>query len=263
VGLLLQIAMRARVFAAVALAACCSAAGQAQEPGPSSFVCPKELSEATQLVLVSPKTMSSHTASLKRFERAGPSAPWFSAGSPLPAVVGRSGIRWAWNSGALHQGKGPIKKEGDGATPAGIFLVGAPFGFEPAALPGYVRLKAGRQFCVREPEAPSYNTIVEPKPAKLAAEDMGAIGLYKRGLFIEYPANGAKRGGSCIFIHVWRTPLSGTSGCVASAEENIVALQSWVRPKAALIAILPALEAEHLEACLGAGEGSALQRSRE
>lgn len=247
--LLLPVSIRV-LFAAALLAFCASAAG-AREPAPA-FQCPKELDAAAQLLLVASKAMSSPAATLKRFERPSASAPWRPAGGVLPAVVGYHGIRWAWSSGGLHRG-GPIKREGDGATPAGIFPIGAPFGFEAAALPGYVRLKAGKQFCVNEPASPSYNTIVGFRPANVSGEDMGSIRLYRRGLFVEYPSNRAERGGSCTFIHVWRRPTAGTGGCVASAEENIAMLQKWVRPKEALIAILPAKEADELEMCLETG----------
>ena len=126
--------------------------------------CPEELGAATQLMLVSPREMSARAGSLVRFERASANAPWKRAGQ-LPVVLGWNGIRWAWSGSQAQRGRGPVKTEGDGATPAGIFPVGAPFGFKAASLPGYVRLTAGRQFCVSEPEAPAYNTIVARRPA--------------------------------------------------------------------------------------------------
>ncbi len=282
-----------RSLAAVAIFVFCNAAAQAQDIAPSSMEaifapassrggeagvaiqkqgprlapgllrfarndaaaeCPEELRAATQLMLVSPREMSARAGSLVRFERASGNAPWKRAGQ-MPVVLGWNGIRWAWSGSPALRGRGPVKTEGDGATPAGIFPVGAPFGFKAASLPGYVRLTAGRQFCVSEPEAPTYNTIVARRPAGLAGEDMGAVGLYRRGLFIEYPTNGPARGGSCLFIHVWRSPSARTDGCVATAEEGVAALQSWVRPKEALIAILPPKEAKQLEMCLGVERG--------
>jgi hypothetical protein len=281
-----------RTLAAVAVFVFCNAAAQAQDIAPSSMEarfaqassrggeaavamrkqgprlapgllrfardaaaeCPEELGAATQLMLVSPREMSARAGSLVRFERASANAPWKRAGQ-LPVVLGWNGIRWAWSGSQALRGRGPVKTEGDGATPAGIFPVGAPFGFKAASLPGYVRLTAGRQFCVSEPQAPTYNTIVARRPAGLAGEDMGAAGLYRRGLFIEYPTNGLARGGSCLFIHVWRSPSARTDGCVATAEEGVAALQSWVRPKEALIAILPPKEAKQLEMCLGVERG--------
>ena len=194
--------------------------------------------------------MAARVANLVRFERAGANAPWKRAGES-PVVLGWAGTRWAWNAPQAKSGQGPAKKEGDGATPAGIFPVGAPFGFGAATHPDYMRLRAGRQFCVSEPQSPFYNSIVEPKPASLKGEDMGAVSLYRRGLFIGYPTNRAAHGGSCLFIHVWRSPQARTDGCVAASEEDVAALQNWVRPKQALIAILPDEDAKRFARCIG------------
>ena len=79
---------------------------------------------------------------------------------------------------------------------------------------------------------------------------MGAIGLYRRGFFIDYPTNAAERAGSCIFVHVWRSKNSGTSGCVALTQSDVEAIQNWVRPREAVIAILPHVEAKTLETCI-------------
>ncbi len=245
-GLLLQIAVGAALFGFGATA-------NAEESAPVPFECPAELRRATQLLLVSAKAMSSKTGIMRRFERSGGS-PWLEAGSAIPVVLGFNGIRWAWSSGAMHKG-GPVKREGDGATPAGLFSVGAPFGFDAATLPGYVQLRPGKQFCVNEPEAPSYNTIVSSRPANVSGEDMGSVSLYRRGFFIEYPTSRRTRGGSCTFIHVWRKPDAGTSGCLGLSEVNVIALQSWVRPKEVLIAILPEKEGHRLEMCLDDREG--------
>jgi L,D-peptidoglycan transpeptidase YkuD (ErfK/YbiS/YcfS/YnhG family) len=246
VGLLLQIAVAAVLFGWSAMA---NAEGSAAGP----FECPAELRRATQLLLVSAKAMSSKTGIMRRFERAGAS-PWLEIGGATPVVLGFNGIRWAWSSGGMHDG-GPVKREGDGATPAGVFPVGAPFGFDAAALPGYVRLRPGKQFCVNEPEAPSYNTIVSHRPAGVSGEDMGRVHLYRRGFFVEYPTNRRTRGGSCTFIHVWHRPDAATAGCVALSEENVTALHYWVRPKEALIAILPDEQAHRLEMCFNNQEG--------
>jgi D-alanyl-D-alanine dipeptidase len=246
VGFLLQIAVGAALFGFCA-------AANAEEPAPVPFKCPEELRRATQLLLVSAKAMSSKTGIMRRFERTGGS-PWLEAGGAIPVVLGFNGIRWAWSSGAMHKG-GPVKREGDGATPAGVFPVGAPFGFDAAALPGYVQLRPGKQFCVNEPDAPSYNTIVSPRPAGVSGEDMGSVSLYRRGFFVEYPTNRRTRGGSCTFIHVWRRPDAGTGGCVALSEENVTALQYWVRPKQAMIAILPEKEVHRLELCIDDRQG--------
>jgi L,D-peptidoglycan transpeptidase YkuD (ErfK/YbiS/YcfS/YnhG family) len=261
VGLLLPVAMTraqaaARSLAAAAISAFCGGAACAQGTASAPSVCPQELARATQLLLVPAKDMSARAASLIRFERASAGTPWKRL-DEVPVVLGWAGTRWAWNTAQAKAGQGPVKKEGDGATPAGIFPLGAPFGSGAASYPGYVRLIPGRQFCVSEPQSLSYNAVADPRPAGLKGEDMGAVSLYRRGLFIEFPTSRAARGGSCLFIHVWRSPSARTEGCVAASEENVAVLQGWVRPRQALIAILPQEDAQRLGKCIGLefGEG--------
>jgi D-alanyl-D-alanine dipeptidase len=55
--------------------------------------------------------------------------------------------------------------------------------------------------------------------------------LYKWGMNIEQNFPAVKPYcGSCIFFHIWRKPGSGTEGCTAMAEEDLLALMSWADP---------------------------------
>jgi len=86
---------------------------------------------------------------------------------------------------------------------------------------------------------------------------MARISLYRRGIVINYPPNAAAKAGSCIFIHVWRRPGSGTLGCIAASESNVQALQTFAasvasRQGAAVAAILPAKTLARLRDCLPA-----------
>ncbi len=62
-----------------------------------------------------------------------------------------------------------------------------------------------------------------------SSETMCEISLYQLGMVIEHntgtPIAGA---GSAIFFHLWRRPDSGTAGCTAMSEENLVTLISWL-----------------------------------
>src|SRR5438046_9963425 len=62
--------------------------------------------------------------------------------------------------------------------------------------------------------------------------------LYRRGLFVDYPSDRATRRGSCILIHIWSAPATGTAGCIGLPEERARALQDFSRPRAVL-AVLP------------------------
>ena len=214
--------------------------------------CPAALATASQLLLVSATSLNAQSARLRLFERASSDAEWLARGRPSNAVIGRNGLAWARSESDRPDGRARVKVEGDGKTPAGVFRLGAAFGFAASDVEGYVRLVPGRHLCVDDPASPSYNTVVSetPRPAGLKGEEMGKIGLYRRGFFVDYPTNAAQRAGSCIFVHVWRSPTSGTSGCVALPLPTVEELHRWVRPKQALIAILPGPEAEELVRCL-------------
>src|SRR5438105_699758 len=58
--------------------------------------CPTALADATRLVLVVSPTMSSVSATLRRFERASPASAWMEVGKAQPAVVGKGGLGWGW-----------------------------------------------------------------------------------------------------------------------------------------------------------------------
>jgi hypothetical protein len=45
------------------------------------------------------------------------------------------------------------------------------------------------------------------------ADDMRSSPLYSSGLFVDYPSDRATRRGSCILIHIWSAPDTGTAGC--------------------------------------------------
>ena len=51
--------------------------------------------------------------------------------------------------------------------------------------------------------------------------------MYRRGLLVQLSDRRPARAGSCIFIHVWRSPTTGTAGCVAVPEPRVEALQEF------------------------------------
>jgi D-alanyl-D-alanine dipeptidase len=82
------------------------------------------------------------------------------------------------------------------------------------------------------------------------AENMSRmLPMYRRGLMVDYPTDARRKAGSCIFIHVWSSPRTGTAGCVALPEPRVVALQSFAQG-GAVLAILPLMALERLRGCL-------------
>ncbi len=84
------------------------------------------LGSSTQLVVVTTADWDSVTGQAQLFERQRPRDRWRRVGATFEIVVGKTGL--AWGEGVLPAGAAdirtaaePVKKEGDGKAPAGIF----------------------------------------------------------------------------------------------------------------------------------------------
>ena len=130
-------------------------------------------------------------------------------GQVIPCVLGRSGIR-------------RVKREGDGASPAGRFALGALL-FRPdrgprprTGLPARPA-RAGDGWC-DDPASAFYDRYI-PAPAAVSHETLvRADALYDRVILPAWPARRRGRG-RAIFVHVARPDGAGgwrgTAGCVA------------------------------------------------
>src|SRR6185437_9919316 len=96
--------------------------------------CPAPLAGASKLVLVTALDMASANATLQRFNRPSPQAPWKADGGPVAALVGHNGMGWAHAFRAYAKDGEPIKVDGDKKAPAGFYRIGRPFGFQPSRL---------------------------------------------------------------------------------------------------------------------------------
>lgn len=219
---------------------------------PAAAACPEPLARATRLIVVSTAAMNATTATITTYERSRPDQTWRPGGRKMRAVVGARGLAWGWTAAQFAKPGEPLKREGDKRAPAGVFTVGHSFGNTAASLPGYMNLRLGNAFCVDDPRSKLYGRIVPRAqvPAGTSGEDMPREQLYRQGLVVDYPPNAARRAGSCIFIHVWRRPASGTAGCVATAEADVIRLQRLTAGQPAAIAILPDTARSRLDGCL-------------
>lgn len=215
--------------------------------------CPREIAAATKIILVVAENDNSLKARIETFERATLSNKFQRKLAASPAVIGQNGLAWGWpfrgNAGAGEA----VKVEGDGRTPAGIYRLGNAFGFERKDLRDYLTLEVGKTFCVDEPRSQHYNEIVARSdvPPGTTGEDMRSVPSYRNGIIIEYASNAVARAGSCIFIHIWRTPNRGTAGCVAAEEKTVLELQRWGHEEGAHVAIYSKRHAAKFVKCLG------------
>jgi L,D-peptidoglycan transpeptidase YkuD (ErfK/YbiS/YcfS/YnhG family) len=156
--------------------------------------------------------MTATIGTARRFERASPQEAWRSLGASEPVVLGRTGMAWGLGFQHLAAAGEPKKTEGDGRTPAGIYRIGASFGFAASPRPGYRQI-TDDTVCVDDPASPAYNTITSRSIVgrKVHGENMRAVQRYRRGLLVDYPTDAKARGGSCIFIHIKRSTEAPTA----------------------------------------------------
>jgi D-alanyl-D-alanine dipeptidase len=74
-----------------------------------------------------------------------------------------------------------------------------------------------------------------------SSEKMRSVPGYRWGVVVNYnmdhPEHPVRGDGSCIFLHQWSGPASGTAGCTAMLADDIEAIVRWVdgRERAVLV----------------------------
>jgi len=198
---------------------------------------PALLDTAHQLLLVVTADWNTVEGTLQRFERAAAAEPWRPVGPAGTIVVGRNGT--AWDPLAAQPVKGPIKAEGDGRAPAGVFGLGTAFGYAAAAEAAWLKLPylpvtEGIE-CVDDPASTRYNEIVDRRTIKTpdwnSSEKMREVGeAYRWGVVVNYNTPAVAKRGSCIFLHIGGDQGTGTAGCTAMSPEFLRQVMAWVDP---------------------------------
>lgn len=188
------------------------------------------------MLLVVTAVDSVQTGTLYQFQREMVSDNWQLAGDKTPVVVGRKGLAWGLEENSHTSLKVPKKVEGDGKSPAGVFTLGACFGFanemKDLKLP-YLRITEMTE-CVDDKNSQYYNKIVERDEVNgidwNSSEKMRQIDpQYTIGVIVNYNTESPKSGrGSCIFLHIWKAPTEPTSGCTAMAEKHMREIAFWL-----------------------------------
>ena len=202
--------------------------------------CPRVLHRATRLIVVTVPTMDATKATMRTFARKSPAAAWMAQSTAEPAVVGAGGVAWGHPFVSFAKRGEPIKKEGDERSPAGLYRLGATFGFAKDDRPGHLQLAPGAHLCIHDTKSPHYGRIVTAVKAgeRTGGEDMGTFPLYRRGIVVDYAPRRRAEAGSCIFVHIWGGDGVGTAGCVGLPEERVAHLQEWTEGRHAVIAVV-------------------------
>jgi len=190
-----------------------------------------------QLVVVIPADWQQPTATMTRFEKRW--FGWRQIGTAVPVVIGKNGSGWGLGLHTDPADNNPIKQEGDGRAPAGLFDIGIAFGAAEALTTrlDYIAMDQD-DWCIDVPASPLYNRIVDRKDVGDAAiagstEPMrrdihSGDDLYHTGFVIEHNRTATANGGSCIFAHRWRGPDRATAGCTAMAPSDLDTLLAWL-----------------------------------
>jgi D-alanyl-D-alanine dipeptidase len=244
--------VRAIACAALVVAACNSKSAPSNTTGSSS---PTTASDAgstpidaaaafaipattKQLLTATTADWDATSAELRLWKRDG--AGWKQVGPVWSGVVGRAGT--GWGSGLHGRGapagrEGPIKREGDGKSPAGVFDLTSAFGYAKSAPPGttlgYQQVDTNWK-CVDDPASRDYNRVLDARTTTVdwnSAEEMRRDDdAYAWVVEIAHNASRTPKDGSCIFLHVWSGPKSATVGCTAMEEPQLASLIAKLVP---------------------------------
>ena len=189
------------------------------------------LNQAQQLIVVTTTGWDSVKGKMWYFDK-NQDGQWLVVKKDQPIVIGKAGLAWA-DVSYKKLAQAPLKAEGDNKAPAGIFKLGNTFGFgnEDPSNPRFIQLKTGIE-CIDDSRSKLYNKIVNTKNFAKdwdSSEKMSKVSLYKYGIEVLYNHNPTTpKLGSCIFMHIWESPDTGTEGCTAMPENDIRDLQQWI-----------------------------------
>lgn len=215
------------------------------------------LKNSSQMLFVTTDDWNAVQGTMQLYDR-DTNGKWSAVSKVFPIVVGRNGL--AWGRG-LHNPTGDNtlqKKEGDGKSPAGIFVVGEAFGFASKEEADWIKFPyvhiSEKLECVDDINSQYYNQLIAREPETNvdwnSSEKMRAVGEeYRWGIVVKHNMSPVENGcGSCIFLHIWKSAESGTSGCTAMESTNIEMLLRWLDPnKNPVLVQLPTGELDKLK----------------
>ena len=210
-----------------------AATSLAQIKTPTPAPVKPQFDESLQRVVVTAKGWDSTKATARLYERKDAKADWKANGDEFPVTLGRKGL--ALGDVVTNQKTAKVKKEADGNSPAGLFPLTGTFGrgSKPNALEmDYLRV-VGSTECVTDPRSSHYNRIVDRYKVGnfdwKASEKLEAYDRYDLGVIVGYNAFPVEKGrGSCVFLHLWRDPVSPTDGGTAMDRRSMERIVAWL-----------------------------------
>ena len=150
---------------------------------------------------------------------------------PIEVNIGRNGLGWGIGEIQFSQKSSePLKVEGDGRAPIGVFKLSTVFGYAKEAsfkMPYFYTSK--KLICVDDGNSQFYNKIIEAHGDEKSFEFMQRKdNQYKLGIVVQHNTNAIINRGSCIFMHIQKGIHQGTAGCTSMREEDIEKIAQWL-----------------------------------
>lgn len=145
--------------------------------------------------------------------------------------LGKNGLGWGVGLYEFpHKKDEPLKMEGDKKSPAGIFQLGAAFGYEKQLDLKLHYLYADENLlCVDDADSKFYNRFVNFDKGIRSFEHMKRDDQqYKYGLVVMHNEQQIKKRGSCIFLHIEKSPNHPTVGCTSMKEKDLLKILKWL-----------------------------------
>jgi len=191
----------------------------------------KKFFNSSQLIVVTSNSWNSNSARLFRFEKVN--GKWVMVAKPIYVKIGRNGMAWGKGVYTAYKGGEPIKREGDGRAPAGIFRLPFIFGSSKANF-NYPYLQVSRYHrCVDDYRSKYYNQIIDSRKTRRDYRSFENMvlrsGLYRYGVFVAHNPNRVAKAGSCIFLHIKSPSNRATSGCTAMRADELLGILKWLK----------------------------------
>lgn len=194
--------------------------------------------DSRQMILVLTDSITSTNGNLFCFEKQNEKNVWTQINNKIPVVLGRNGLGWGRGLNSIDSSKLPTKTEGDGRSPAGVFELGAAFGYSTAEemkglkIP-YIPITEMVE-CIDDIKSDYYNLIVKQDEIEKvdwqSSEKMFFADIwYQQGVIVEHNTNPISNGsGSCIFLHNWSHPDETSAGCTEMKPINLKKIIYWL-----------------------------------
>ncbi|MFZ1632292.1 MAG: L,D-transpeptidase family protein [Chitinophagales bacterium] len=192
--------------------------------------------ESTQIIVVQTADWHEIHGKMQLWEK---TAKGWNRVNEFNILVGRNGMAWDNTSSLKNQLAGPIKKEGDGCSPAGVFSLDKIFSYHQTDNLNMPFIQVDENdLCVDDINSKYYNLLINDSTITdkdyHSFEHMLRDDLqYEYGVWVNYNTNPQIAGnGSCIFLHIYKDENTPTSGCTAMAKKDMLALINWLNSSA-------------------------------